>query len=184
MNVRLKRGLYVAGAVIFLGTTYGIYDAGRNEIAAPPADTNITAPHGGDAVGERIDARSWHLRYDRMVSNADQSVVDLYGVKDATIYQKGKPYLHVRAAHLTVNTITRDFTALGPFRVVTITSDPQRSFTTDSATWSDATQKLSFIHKTTIESGASAPMVVGSMTLDVKSGDVDATDARGGIRLK
>ena len=184
MTRRLKRGLTIAGVVLFCATALGIYDAGRNEIPPPPADTNITAPHGGDAVGERIDARSWHLRYDRMVSNADQSVVDLYGVKDATIYQKGKPYLDVHAAHLTVNTITRDFTALGPFRVVTIASKPARSFTTDSATWSDATQKLTFAHKTTIESGADAPMVVGSMTLDVKSGDVDATDAKGAIRLK
>lgn len=184
MNARLKRGLYIVGAVAFLGTAFGIYDAGRHDIAAPPNDTNITAPHGGDAVGERIDARSWKLRYDRMVSNADQSVVDLYGVHDATIYQKGKPYLRLRADHLTINTITRDFTALGPLRVVTLTSKPERSFTTDSATWSDATQKLSFIHTTTIQSGASAPMIVGSMVLNVKTGDVDATDARGEIRLK
>jgi hypothetical protein len=119
-----------------------------------------------------------------MVSNADQSVVDLYGVHDATIYQKGKPYLHLRAAHLTINTITRDFTALGPFHVVTLTSTPPRAFTTDSATWSDATQKLTFAHRTTIVTGADAPMVVGSMTLDVRTGDVDATDATGGIRLK
>jgi hypothetical protein len=184
MNVRLKRGLYATGAVLFLATAFGIYDAGLHEIAAPPNDTNITAPHGGDAVGERVDARSWKLRYDRMVSNADQSVVDLYGVHDATIYQKGKPYLRVRAAHLTINTITRDFTAFGPFHVVTITSKPPRSFTTDSATWSDATQKLSFIHRTTITTGADAPMVVGSMVMDVRTGDVDATDAAGGIRLK
>ena len=184
MTPGIKRALLWLGVALFAFVGFGIYQAGRDELPPPPSDTNITAPHGGDAVGERIKARSWDIRYDRMVSNSDQTVVDLYGVHKGTIYREGKPYLDVRAAHLTVNTVTHDFTALGPLHVAEIGGSPKRSFDTDSATWSDATQKLTFAHRTTIVSGAAAPMIVGSMLLDVKSGDVDVTDASGSIRFK
>ena len=184
MNPRIKRTLAWLGVALFAFIAFGIYQAGKDELPPPPTDTNITAPRGGDAAGERIKARSWTIRYDRMVSNSDQTVVDLYGVHKGTIYRDGKPFLDVRAAHLTVNTVSKDFTALGPLHVVTLTGDPKRSFDTDYATWSNATQKLTFAHKTTIVSGADAPMVVGSMLFDVKSGDVDVTGASGAIRFK
>ena len=184
MTPRIKRLLLGTGIVFAVFVIFGIYQAGKDEIPAPPSDTNITAPHGGGAVGERIASRSWNIQYDRMVSNADQTVVDLYGVHDGTIFRDGKPYLDVRAAHITVNTVSHDFTAQGPLHVATIAGSPKRAFDTDSAAWSEANQKLAFDHKTTISSGADEPMIVGSLTLDVKTGDVVVTDASGAIRFK
>ncbi len=184
MNPRIRRALLWLGIAFAAFVVFGIYQAGLNEVPPPPNDTNITAPRGGDAVGERIKSRSWEIRYDRMVSNSDQTVVDLYGVHKGTIFRDGKAYLNVRAAHVTVNTVTHDFSAAGPLHVETLETHPRRSFDTDSAVWSESTEKLTLAHKTTIVSGADAPMVVGSLTLDVKSGDVEVTDASGAIRFK
>jgi hypothetical protein len=174
----------IAAIAIGIVLVVGIYRAGLDEIPTPPADNNITAPHGGVAVGERISTRSWSIRYDRMVSNQDQTVVDLFGVHDGVIFKGSKPYLKVRATHLIVNTVTRDFTATGPLHVETISHAPEREFDTDSAVWSDAEQKMTFAHKTTIVTGAAEPMHVDSLTLNVKSGDVDATGASGAFRTK
>ncbi len=184
MNPRLTRALVIAGGMLAAFVIVEIYRAGENEIPPPPNSTDIVARYGGTAVGERISSKSWTLRYDRMVASGDQTNVDLFGVHDGTIFKAGKPYLHVRAAHLTVNTISHDFTAAGPLHVATIGVEPARSFDTNYANWSDALQKLLCEHKTVIVTGADAPMTVSRMELDVKTGDVDVSDASGSIRFK
>ncbi len=184
MNPRLLRALLVAGFAFATFVVFEIYRAGLNEIPPPPNTTNIVARYGGTAAGERISSKSWTLRYDRMVASGDQTIVDLFGVHDGTIFKAGKPYLSVRAAHLTVNTISHDFTANGPLHVATIGAKPPRSFDTNYASWSDALQRLLCEHKTIIATGADTPMTVSRMELDVKTGDVDLSDASGSVRLK
>jgi hypothetical protein len=175
-RVALARRLAVAAVTAFLVfVVWGIYRAGQNETPPPPTSTDIVF-HDGFANGERIKTRSWTAKYDRIISNADQTVLDLDNVHDGTIYKKGKPYLRVRAAHMTVNTITRDFSVTGPLHVETIGAKPARSFDTTAADWSDAQQRLSITKR--------APLMVGGLVFDVKSGQIDMTDVSGPVRFK
>lgn len=179
----MKRPIAIAAGALAAYLAYGIWNAGRDDRPPPPSNANITL-EGGRAHGQRLKFRSWSADYDRIVSNADQTVLDITGVHDGTIFRHGKPYLHVRAHHMTVNTLSRDFTADGPVHAETIDGVPPRSFDTTSATWSDVAQKLTLAHRVVIRTGADAPLAVGSLTLDVKTGRVAVDDVDGAVRLK
>jgi len=174
-------GIAIVAALGFLG--YGIYNAGRDERPPPLANTNIQFSKG-HASGQRVKFRSWSADYDKIVSNADQTILDVQNVRNATIFKNGKPYMHVRAAHLTVNTITHDFAETGPMHAETVGSTPARSFDTDSAVWNDALQTLTLAKHVVIHSGADDPLTVGSLTLDIKTGAVDIRDIEGPVRIK
>jgi lipopolysaccharide export system protein LptC len=182
-RVSLGRLAAGAGFVLVAYVAWGIYRAGLNETAPPPASTDIVF-HEGVANGERITTRSWTAQYDKLVSNADQTVLDLQNVRNGTIFKAGKPYLHIRAAHMTVNTLTRDFAVSGRLHVETVSSRPARSFDTTAAHWSDAQQQLDLTHRVSIDSGAGAPLVVGSLTFDVKTGQLELHDVAGPVRFK
>jgi hypothetical protein len=181
---RVSLGRLGAGAGLLFAAylAWGIYQAGLNETPAPPASTDIVF-HNGIAHGERIKTRSWSADYEKLVSNADQTVLDLQNVRNGTIYKAGKPYLHMRAAHMTVNTLTRDFAVSGPLHVETVSSPP-RSFDTTAAHWSDAQQQLDLNHAVSINSGAGAPLIVGRVTLNVKTGQLELHDIAGAARFK
>lgn len=180
-TVRFALWVAVLGIAAYVGI--GIYLAGRNELPSPPANPAVVF-HQGVANGRRIQFPSWSADYDRIVTNADQTVLNVDGVHDGIIYRKGKPYLRVRAAHFTVNTVTHDFSAIGPIDAQTIGSKPQRSFQTTSAVWSDAAQQLTMAQPVRIDTGAEAPLKVGSLTLNVRTGEVTVHKIAGPIRLK
>jgi hypothetical protein len=56
----------------------------------------------------------------------------------------------MRAKHMTVNTITHDFTAFGPFHVETVDRKHFRALDTTEATWNQGTKRLFFPVKTII----------------------------------
>jgi hypothetical protein len=181
--VSISRIVGIAALALAAFVGWGIYRAGLNETPPPPSTTDIIFEHG-IANGERITTRSWTADYDRIVTNADQTVLDLQNVRNGIIYKRGKPYLRVRAAQMTVNTLTRDFSVTGPLYVATLTGSPKRSFRTTAARWSDGLQRLELPARVTIESGASAPHVVSRLTVNVKTGDVEVHDVAGPIRFK
>jgi hypothetical protein len=173
-----------AGALLLGYVAAGIYVAGLDQTGPPPNDTKVRIQQGC-ARGERIKSRSWTACYGRIVTSADQTALDLYDVSDGVIYKDKKPYLRVQAKHMNVNTLTHDFTASGEIHIQT--ADPnaiQRTFETDAATWSDASQKLVLPRKSTIETGAGSPLTVGSLTVDVRTGAVQLKDVSGAVRLK
>ncbi|GAC1499833.1 MAG: hypothetical protein NVS1B2_23930 [Vulcanimicrobiaceae bacterium] len=179
----MKRAIAVAATAVVALLGYGIYDAGRDERPPPPANSDIKLDRG-HATGQRVKFRSWSADYDRIVSNADQTVLDISGVRNGTIYRGGKPYLRVTANHMTVNTLTRNFSALGPIHAETLGSQPHRAFDTTSATWSDATQKLTLAHRVLIHSGADRPLSVGSLIFNVRSGAITIDDVDGPVRVR
>ena len=181
MNVRRIAIVATVALVVLLGL--GIYQAGLDETPPPPLSTDIIF-HEGIAHGERIKTRSWSADYDRLVSNADQTVLDLDNVRNGVIFKNGKPYLHVRASHMTVNTVTRDFTVNGPLHVETVGTRPARAFDTTQARGLDGLQRLELSHKVKIETGAEAPLIVGSLVFNVKSGDLELHDVAGPVRFK
>jgi hypothetical protein len=176
----VKRLIVCAVLAVAAFVAYGIYRAGLDEAPPPPNSTDITFHHGV-ATGHRIATPSWTASYERIVSNQDQSVLDLYNVTDGTIFKNGAPYLYVRCAELTVNTVTRDFTATGPLHVE-MAHGPRRSFETTSAIWNDGLQQLTLAHHTLIHSASLQPLSVASLTFDVKTGDVQLRGVRGDVR--
>ncbi len=177
---RIVAGVAVA-ALALVG--YGIYDAGRDERPMPLPNTNIQFSKG-HANGQRLKFRSWAADYDKIVSNADQTILDIQNVHNGTLFKNGKPYMNVRAAHMTVNTITHDFVETGPMHAETVGTLPARSFDTDSAVWNDAMQTLTFAKHVVVHSGTDEPLTVGSLTLDIKTGAVEIRDIEGPVRLK
>ena len=180
-GVKRTLALVALGGASYLA--YGVYRAGLGETPPPPSSQQIVF-HNGRANGQRITTKSWTADYDRVVTNADQTALELDGVRDGTIFRAGKPYLHVRAAHLSVNTISRDFTASGPIHAETVSAKPKRSFDTTSAIWNDAAQQLTLSQHVTIHTGADRPLEVGSLTLNVKTGQVELRDVAGPVRFK
>ena len=178
----MKRWVSGAGVAAAALLAYAIWDAGRNERPPPGADTNITM-NACKLYGERIKFRSWSATCERATANNDQSILDIYGVRDGLIFKDKKPVYAVRAEHLSVNTISHDFSATGPVHIESLAKKIVESFDTDQASWNDASQRLTLPHTTTIHSGANAPLVVGSLVIDVHSGDVDVTDVKGSIKF-
>jgi hypothetical protein len=177
------RAAQIAG-VAFLGyVAYGIYAAGLDERPPPPTSTTIVFKNG-TATGHRIVSRSWSADYDNIQSNSDQSVLELDNVRNGIIYKKGKPYLRVRANHMTVNTESRDFNVSGPLHVETVDAKPHRSFDTTAAAWDDALQQLTLSKHVTVNTAGSAPLSIGSMTFNVKTGAIDITAIEGPVRFK
>lgn len=179
------RWLLLAAVAILLGYVGGgIYLVGLDRASLPANNTTVIFK-GGFALGQRIKGRSWTATYRRIVTNADQTILDLDDVTDGIVYKNGKKYLYVRAKHMTVNTLTHDFSASGAIRIETADPDsPHRIFVTDAAAWSDATQRLSLPRKATIETGTELPLTVGRVVLDVKTGQIELTDVAGAVKFK
>lgn len=179
----MKRVLWSVGLALVALFAYGIFDAGRNEKPAPPANSQIVFK-AGHVDGQKLHFKSWSADYDTMVTNADQTILDVENVRNGIVLKNGKPYLRIRAKHMTVNTLSKDFSATGPLHVESIGSTPPRTFDTTSAIWSDAAQKLTLASRVVIHSGADEPLTLGSLTFDVKTGNVDMRDVTGPLRLK
>ncbi len=180
---RLKRPALILGAALAAWLGYGVWMAGRNETGLPPSNAPVVFK-SGTALGQRLSGRSWTADYERIVTSTDQSVLDLYGVKHGVIFKDGKPYLKVTAERMTVNTITRDFNASGKLHVETIGRTPKRTFDTEAANWSDVQQTLTLPDRATIGTGAELPLLVGSATYDVKTGDLEMHQVAGAVRFK
>ena len=173
-----------AGALLLGDVGAGIYLAGLDSPTPPLNDTSVTFKPGS-ATGERLGCRSWVADYDHIVTNADQTVVDVDNVKHGLIFKACKPYLTVQAKHMMINTLTHDFSASGTIHIETAAPDMlHKTFETDAATWSDAAQRLVLPHKSTIESGMDMPLTVGNVTLDVRSGQLELNNVAGAVRIK
>ena len=178
----MKKPLVIVSlAVLVLAVTFGIYRAGEHELPAPNSNADIVF-HGGKADGRRIATKSWSASYDRVVSNADQTMLVVDGVHDGIIDKKGKPYLRVSAQHVTVNTISHDMVITGPLHVETIGHDPSRSFDTDGANWNDGMQLLTLPKRVTVHTKNDPPVVFSSATFNIKTGEIVMNDFAGKIR--
>jgi lipopolysaccharide export system protein LptC len=101
----------------------------------------------GGAQGHRFNSRTanWALDYDRLTISPDQSYADLDNVRDGTFFRAGKPYMTIRAKHITVNVNTSDFTATGDIRIRKL-GDGKETFSSDSVSWANIAQILTLDH--------------------------------------
>lgn len=148
-------------------------------VPTAPAQSSQLELQKGRAGGERMKTHAWTADYDRITTNADQTVVDLQGVHDGVIYKEGKPYLRVTAEHLKVNTLTKDFTATGKLHVERIAGSRFKSFDTDAGTWYDAPKRLVFPHSTLITMRDGTSIRVGRAGLNLTNGHIHMESVAG-----
>ncbi len=153
----VSRVLLFAGALLILaGLVYvgvGVYRAGGGAIIPPAAQPMHLS--FGTAEGRRMTGRSWTLHYDKIQTSLDGSTAEIDGLRDGTFYRDGKPFVRVRAKHVTVNTVTNDITIDGPLSITTLDT-PKREFSTTAATWNNFAQRLLLPHQSTMRSGGGA----------------------------
>ena len=177
----MKVAAWAAAIVVAIFLGVGIYRAGLDEVPPPSKDAQIVF-HGGKAYGRRISTRSWSADYDRIVSNADQTILSVDGVRHGVIYKKGRPYLRVRAEHMTVNTVSHDFSVSGYMKAQTVAPAQKRTFETTSAVWSDSAQLLTLDHRVVIRTAGQRPLSLASARFNVRTGDLDVRAIDGPIR--
>jgi hypothetical protein len=160
---------------------YEVYDAGRGGMM-PPAPQPVIMDKGR-AHGERLTTHSWAIEYDKIVGNSDQSVLDLEGVHNGVFFRNGKPFLHLRAKHITVNSVTHDMSAVGPLHIETVDPKHFRSLDTTALTWNQASKLLILPNETTIKGGKNdPPLVVRSVTVETEKGQMHMEGIRGRIK--
>jgi len=176
----VKQAITLIVLVVIAWIGYEVHAAGRDE--TPPPAPQPVVMQKGKAHGERLSTPSWSIEYDRVIGNPDQSLLNLEGVRNGVFYRNGKPYLHLHAAHVTVNTVTHDFTASGPFHVETVDRVHFRTIDTTEAVWTQTSKHLFLPKKTRIGTGAKAkPLIADGITVDVNSGDIHMEHVRGGL---
>jgi hypothetical protein len=178
----VTRKQWIVGIAIglFAYAGIGIYMAGRDDVT-PPTSTVPVVVGRGNAHGERIKSHSWALDYDKITTSMDQTFVTIDGIHDGVVYKKGKPYLYVKAAHASVNMITKDFSLSGPVRVDSANKEKPRTFTTTSAVWTEAAQRLDLSQPIVVTSPG-ATLHVARLSLDVRSGNLHIESIDGSLR--
>jgi lipopolysaccharide export system protein LptC len=120
----------------------------------------------GSANDRRIDGKSWSLDYDNATLSPDGSLAEISHVHDGVILRNGKPYMHVKAAHVSANLNYNSFVVTGPVSFTEI-GGQRRTLDTDEAHYAGNDHILHLDHPTTIHA-------VG-MTLHVAKAEVNFT---------
>ena len=171
--------LVVVGALV-VWTIVGIVRAGRDMPPLPPSSQSLTL-HGGHVRGNRISTRSWSFDYKSAQMSPDGTLATVDGVRNGVLYKKGKPYLSISAQHVSVNTQTFDFTAVGDVHVGYLhpKDGVPKSFDTDLVQWTNATKMLQLQHPSLFRTGDQT-LKVASIVVDfnksaIRLGKVDGS---------
>jgi lipopolysaccharide export system protein LptC len=169
---RWQSVLIGVGLLVIAVLAFGIART-RDDATLPPSAANVLIDKGG-AEGHRFGSKtaSWSLDYDKIALSQDQSFAELTNIKDGTFFRKGKPYLKIKAKHITVNIVTSDFTANGRITVRTL-DGKQRTFQTDEVRWQNFTQQLTLDKPVALTQGDATRLHFTKGTIDVKARTVD-----------
>jgi hypothetical protein len=164
------RGLRTVAALIALAVLgwigYQTVHAGGD--VPPPPSANLTRLTGGRASDKRIDGKSWSLDYDAATMSQDGTTAEIDDVKDGIIMRNGKPYMHVRARHVSANTLSNSFTVTGPVSFAEI-GGHGRTLVTKDAIYTGQTHTLVLPNRVTLREG-SLHLIVDKATIDFSSG--------------
>jgi hypothetical protein len=180
VNPTAKRWL-VWGALAFIAfVVLQVYLAGKIEVPPPQTASPVILGHGM-ARGERVTSHSWSLDYDKITTSADQTFVTVDGVRNGIIFKGAKPYLRVRAKHVTVNMVTHDFVANGPIHIESYRRHGFHAFDTTSAVWTEAAQRLDLSEPVVVTSPGTS-LHVQQLSLDVRTGVLHISQPHGSFR--
>ncbi len=181
MTTRWRTFALIAGAAALIWLIVGVVLAGR-EPGGPSPGTQPLTLHGGRVTGNRMSTKSWMFEYRKAEMSADGTLASVDGVRQGVLYKNGAPYLGVTAEHVSVNTQTFDFTALGDVHVTQLQDDggARRSFDTDFIQWVNATKLLSLPHPSIVHSGDET-LRVGTVTVNFNTGEIHFGGITGGV---
>ncbi|MDQ2866403.1 MAG: hypothetical protein M3R51_09270 [Candidatus Eremiobacteraeota bacterium] len=147
-----KQASLVVGIALVVWAIVGIVLAGGGMPSIPIASQSIDLI-GGHVRGNRISTKSWNFDYTHAVLSPDGTVGTVDGVRNGIVFRKGKPYLKVAAQHISINTVTLDFTAIGKVHVERIDDEQKRSFDTDLVVWTNNAKNLRMNHTSYFHTG-------------------------------
>lgn len=170
----------VIGFALLVVVGIGVYRAGLDLPPAPGARP-LVIEHGL-AQGRRMSGPSWTFDYDTVQTTPDGSLSEVHGVHNGVLYRKGKPFIKLSAALLSVNTVTNDFSASGPIHLSIVDPDHHRTLETDAAIWTNGTQTLTLSHPVKVDDDG-AKMLVKNVTINFVKGTSKAGPIEGSIDL-
>ena len=157
------------GVATFAILAEGVILSGR-DLPPPPSAEPVILGKGG-VTAHKMSMKSWQLFYDHAQTSPDGSIAEIDNLHDGVFYRKGKPYVTIRAKHVSVNTLSYDFTATGDVHVTQIKGGVTRTFDTDLIVWTNSSKQLTLTHPSLITTG-DAKMTVQSATFNVDTGQI------------
>jgi hypothetical protein len=131
-----RRLVWIAGAGLLVWLIVGVILAGKDTPEIPPTSQAIDLK-GGHITGNRITTKSWSFDYQHAQLSPDGTTGTVDGVRNGIVFKKGKPYLRISAEHISINTQSLDFTAIGKVHVERVDDPEKRSFDTDLVVWTN-----------------------------------------------
>lgn len=179
---RWRATALIVGAVLVIWLVIGIVMAGREASPLPPGTQPVTL-RGGRVNGNRISTRSWTFDYRRAQMSPDGSFATVDGVRNGVLYKKGKPYLSIAAEHVSLNTQTLDFTAIGDVHIEALNPKDgvHKSFDTDLVQWTNATKMLALSHQSLFRTGTET-LRVASITVNFNTNDIHVGRIEGSVQ--
>lgn len=173
---------WLAGAAVLVYVIVEVILAGRGTPPLPSNQNGITL-HGGHVQGNRISTKSWSFDYKSAQLSPDGTTGTVDGVRNGIVLRKGKPYLRVAAEHISIDTQSLNFTALGKVHVVMIGDPQHRSFDTDLVIWTNGAKLLRMDHPSYIRSGDQT-LKLQSVTINFETNQIHLGGISGGFQLK
>ena len=172
---------WVVGAVLVLWLVVGIILAGNEPGVVPPGSSPIVL-HGGRVTGNRVSTRSWTFEYKTAQTSPDGTFATIDGVKNGVLYRKGKPYLTLSAQHVTLNTQTFDFTAIGDVHVTSVNPKDgiPKAFDTDLVQWTNTDKILALNHPTLVHTGTEL-LKVATISVNFNTNDMHMGKIEGAV---
>ena len=172
----------ILGGLLLIWVIVGVILAGQG---TPPLPSNNTAISlkGGHVQGNRISSRSWSFDYKTAQLAPDGSTGSVDGVRNGIVLKKGKPYAKVAAEHISLDTNSLNFTAIGKVHVELIKDPQHRSFDTDLVTWTNQTKMLQMDHPSYLHEGAQT-VKLNKVSVNFDTNQVHVGSIAGAVELQ
>lgn len=181
-RINWKLVAIIGGSAITLFFVGGIILAGIDTPALPPAAQPIELK-GGHVAGNRVSTKSWSLDYTDAHMSPDGTSGTIDGVRNGVVYKNGKPYLKISAEHVSFNTASLDFTAIGHVHVERDRPGDNRSFDTDLVVWTNGAKLLKLQHPSYVRSGNHV-LKIENVTVNFVTNEISVGRIGGTVELK
>jgi len=177
-----KTAGWIAVAALAVYVIVEVVLAGRGTPPLPSNQSGITL-HGGHVQGNRISTKSWSFDYKSAQLSPDGTTGTVDGVRNGIVLRKGKPYLRVAAEHISIDTQSLNFTALGKVHVEIIDDPQRRSFDTDLVIWTNGAKMLRMDHPSYVHSGDQT-LKLQNVAINFDSGEIHLGGISGGYEVQ
>ena len=173
---------WLAALALAIYLIVGIVLAGRGTPPIP-AELQAITLKGAHVRGNRINTHSWSFDYKSANLSADGTTGTVDGVRNGVLFKKGKPYMKISAEHISVNTQSLDFTAIGKVTVEKVKDDQSRSFQSDLVEWSNATKMLQMPHPSYVRTDGNTLKIAG-ISVNFATNEIHFGRIVGGVNVK